>query len=353
MRKPSTLLVLSFLFYLSAFSQPVDVITNLNGPTAMQMVGTDLYFLENDTHPGVLSKIDVTAFPPTRTIVTSIGQHDVIGLIIDGTDAYISSLYGKKIMIVDLTDSIPTPVDLITNLDYPVGMAKKGNYLYFTEYISDKIIQADLSGPTPVLTTLVSGLADPYGLILAGNDLYCAEYTSGRILKLDLTQPFPTPTNVVTGLNGPVRFALEENDLYITQFNGDEIVKIDITAPTPTTPTYVTDGVFSGCGMAIFSNELYFAQFNFDRISKVSITTVGHDELSHENPITVFPNPTSEYVRFSHLEQPTSVTLLDEQGKQVKQAKLKPDGLLELSELPTGIYLIELEDIGTFKVLKK
>lgn len=79
-------------------------------------------------------------------------------------------------------------------------------------------------------------------------------------------------------------------------------------------------------------------------------------ELELSEKITVFPNPTTATVYFQ-----TSTDLTDEKisvynlsGQLVSEKKITADNALDLTELSTGVYLIQFTNkkINSFKIIK-
>ena len=82
---------------------------------------------------------------------------------------------------------------------------------------------------------------------------------------------------------------------------------------------------------------------------------VTHLELSEK--ITVYPNPTTATVYFQ-----TDTNLVDEKisifnlsGQLISQKQITDDNALDLSELSTGVYLIQFtnKNINSFKIIKR
>ena len=82
---------------------------------------------------------------------------------------------------------------------------------------------------------------------------------------------------------------------------------------------------------------------------------VTHLELSEK--ITVYPNPTTASIYFQ-----TDTNLVDEKisifnlsGQLISQKQITDDNALDLSELSTGVYLIQFtnKNINSFKIIKR
>lgn len=80
-------------------------------------------------------------------------------------------------------------------------------------------------------------------------------------------------------------------------------------------------------------------------------------QLELSEKITVFPNPTMASIYFK-----TETNLLDERvsvfnvsGQLISQKQITADNALDLSELASGLYLIQFENknINSFKIIKR
>lgn len=88
----------------------------------------------------------------------------------------------------------------------------------------------------------------------------------------------------------------------------------------------------------------------------ILVQTLEVPQLELSNTITVYPNPTTATVYFQ-----TETNLVDENvsvfnlsGQLVSEKKITADNALDLSELSTGVYLIQFtnKNIHSFKIIK-
>ena len=90
------------------------------------------------------------------------------------------------------------------------------------------------------------------------------------------------------------------------------------------------------------------------------ISSVGIKETALNISLSVFPNPTSDYLTLKvedYNNEALSYSLLDEQGKLVLNEQItKQDNKLVMSTLARGIYFINVlqanKKIQTFKIIK-
>ena len=69
-----------------------------------------------------------------------------------GNDLYFGEFRADKISKINITDTIPTPTDVITGLDKPSNLVFNGNDLYVTSYLENdgKIVKIDVAATNPV-----------------------------------------------------------------------------------------------------------------------------------------------------------------------------------------------------------
>lgn len=81
---------------------------------------------------------------------------------------------------------------------------------------------------------------------------------------------------------------------------------------------------------------------------------VQHLELSEK--ITVFPNPTTSTIYFQTetILSDEKVSIFNLSGQLISQKQITADNALDLSDLSTGIYLIQFtnKNINSFKIIK-
>lgn len=119
-------------------------------------------------------------------------------------------------------------------------------------------------------------------------------------------------------------------------------------------------------------NQIYnFTINDFDNDGDLDLATIGYQDhtlkwLENDlivlgiddnsiNQISIYPNPTSDKLHFKGpFTQDFNVSVFDVLGKKVKNATLKTNNPLDVSQLHNGIYFIRFEDYNTtFKFIKE
>ncbi len=161
-------------------------------------------------------------------------------------------------------------IDVVTGLNRPKRMLIIGNDLYFSE--STEVFKIDITDSSPVPVSVVSGLVSANGLAMDGNILYIAEFDLGRISKIDVSDPSATLETFVSGLGMPNFLKISENFLYYSDNLGTSLARIDLTSPTPSPEVIFQPTVRSNpSGMAFQGNILYFAQNVANSVSKMAL----------------------------------------------------------------------------------
>ena len=135
---------------------------------------------------GILYKMDLTVNPPVANpILTALNGPGEILLV--GNDLYITQFGGEKVSKIDITDPNPTAVDVVVGLGGPFNLLLNGDFIYVTEFSGGAIKRFNYNDANPVATLVTAGVVTPNGLAINGTDLFISERTPGKISKFDLT----------------------------------------------------------------------------------------------------------------------------------------------------------------------
>jgi hypothetical protein len=344
--KKIQILAIFFLISISNLNaQLTDVITLSSFPQGLSLNGNDLYI----AGPGLnVIKIDITESSPSQTNVVTAQLQTARYIAISGNELYISENAGSKISKINITESSPTPTDVITGLIGPWGLLIDGNDLYIGR--DNKISKIDITNSSPTATDVVTGLIGPYNFALNGNDLYVAEIWGGKISKIDLNSSFPTPLDIVTGLNQPIDIEFYGNELYIAE--DDKISKINITDSTPIAIEVVT-GLNSPSGLALDGNDLYVSEYFASKILKIALNELSLNEYSLKKNIKIIPNPTSDYIMISGLNESENYTIYNLLGKELKKGSISDNNKIDIRSFSNGLYILRFNNGRSIKLIKE
>ncbi len=338
----TTILLLSF-FKLNA--QTTDVITNIFQPTSVFVDGNDIYY---GSYFGSLYKADITS-PQNQSII--IATSGVYRTFLYGNDLYVSERLEGKISKIDLTQSSPSPVDVITGLYTPTGIFIQDDILYFVDGTS--ISKIDINDTNPVKTIISNTFNGPTGINMIGNDLYVAEFDANKISKIDVTQSSPSPVDVITGLSNPTEILVVGNDLLVSEFGANRIIQIDLTNSTPVISDLVTN-INNPTGLFLNGNDLYISVYGDNKIVKFSSPTLSTEEYSSgRQKIKIFPNPSTEYIQVSNLTANKNYKIYSILGTEIKSGYISNNDMIDIKSLTNGAYFLKLENVNSIKFLKK
>lgn len=321
--------------------------------------------------------------------VLTTGLADPAGLAISGNTLYIAEAFGAdKISKIDISSPSPTKTDVVTGLSGPDGLAISGNTLYIAELDADKISKIDISSITPIVETVITGVLEPTGIVIDGDYLYIAEYNAQKISKLNLTTL--VKTDYLTGISGPTGLVISNNILYFSDFDTNVISKVDLTAAVPAA-TQIGSGFDEPAFLNLVGSELYIADFgsgklskmnttnlavsdvatnlggvyglvnngeflflsqrDTNKISKISLPNLSTTNFDIENQVSIYPNPTSNYLTLKNVLINSNITISDFNGRIVKQfIYQKPT--IDLQSLEKGIYFLTVNKNKKIKFIK-
>lgn len=321
--------------------------------------------------------------------VLTTGLSDPAGIAISGNTLYIAESFGaNKISKIDISSASPTKIDVVTGLSGPDGLAISGNTLYIAEINADKISKIDISSATPTVETVITGVLEPTGIVVNGNNLYIAEYNAGKISKLDLTTLIKT--DYITNISGPTGLVINNNTLYFSDFDTNIVSKVDLTATVPVvtqvsggfvepaflnlvgTELYVAEygsGVLSKInttnsvvtnvasnlggvyGLVSNSTNLFLSQRDTNKISKISFSNLSTTNFDIENQVSIYPNPSSNYLNLKNVLKNSKITISDLNGRIIKEFTYQKT-TIDIQSLEKGIYFLTINNDKTLKFIK-
>jgi hypothetical protein len=338
--------------------EATEVVSGVNYSSGMAVHGNILY-VSNGYAPKI-SKVDLTSNPP---VVTDFITEEFFpnGLLVHGNDLYISEyndndMDDNRILKVDLTAATPEATEVVGGLANLELMAIHGNDLYVSQIGASNIVKIDLTAETPTVIEVVS-VDQPAGLAVYGNELYISSNigissSSDKIVKIDLTAESPALTNVAF-VEDPNGLAIYENELYITSDN--KIVKIDLTAETPVLAEVLTTGLENSYELVVVGDILYISDFSESgKVLKLDLTTLSVADIPNElSNLGISPNPASDFLQVSGIKAMEKYAIYNVLGAKIQEGTLNDEKQIDLKKVPTGMYLLELENTKTIKFVKE
>lgn len=81
--------------------------------------------------------------------------------------------------------------------------------------------------------------------------------------------------------------------------------------------------------------------------------TLSINELDEDVSMSLYPNPTSNYLSFSNLKISKACTVYDTLGKIILTTDIEPSQQLDVTALKSGMYFVKIEGAETMKFVKK
>ncbi|MEL1255162.1 T9SS type A sorting domain-containing protein [Flavobacterium sp. DGU38] len=329
---------------LSAPNSPVvDVVTGLTYPTGLKVVGNELYFLQRNN-----------------------------AVIAPGSG---------KLSKINASLANPTVVDLYSGLMYPIEIDANGTNVYVSEAFIDsnedlinmQISLINLSG-APIKTVLNNQFYSIDDFEFKDNFLYVTEWSGAEvngatnILKLDVTTG--TPTAAIAYYNdAPGDFfykgEIYNNYIYLNRDSSPQVIKrIDLNSATPTASLAVSGFDFNGNNpdigemIADGNNNLYFFGDYYNGTTttyllyKANLNSLATQDFEKSPKVALYPNPTSDFISFSNLEDSSEYQIISIDGKVVKTGNTNADEKINISHFTTGVYTARL-GYKSFKFVKK
>ena len=108
---------------------------------------------------------------------------------------------------------------------------------------------------------------------------------------------------------------------------------------------------FQGQETLIINTQGSTVEINIDDIRKIEFVDVtGTKEFQTDAPF-FYPNPVKKTLIISNIEDGQTVSIYSLEGHLIRQFQAKSNELIDLGDLPSGMYILNLGD-KNFKLLK-
>lgn len=359
--KKNYILLFAFILSYSINAQTTTILSGLSQQEGeFELLGNDLYIVQKEFNKVV--KIDISQSNPTAIDVIT-GLKDPVDIAIINGFAYISETYESdltttasigKIRKYDLSTSNPSATDVLTNLNGPWHMEAVGNDLHFLELNitnlntfnrNSRISKINVTNSSPTINTYISNLGtDIFEFIINNNDIYISKEGntgSGKILKGNISST-NTPVDFLTGaFTGPRGMTVENNELYFSDLNFD-LAKIDLSSSPASASNILTLANTTISDMDFDnSGNLYLMDRENGEILKVDNSTFSVTELS-KDLYSIYPNPTKENININLLNNNRLIKLTISNVFGQTIVSTKLK-TINISELSSGIYILNIE----------
>jgi sugar lactone lactonase YvrE len=202
--------------------------TNLNSPTRLKLNDDYLYATESSSNFGEISRAYIGGTTQTQMqSYYSLGLVTPIGMDINNGNLYIGD-YGNYAIKKVNTSVSPFQTSLLTN-NLATDIIVDGTLFYYTNPNYGNVLVYDLINPSPTPIDIVTGIAHPSSLLLHNNILYISDSSEGKIYRINPYGSSTIPELIVSGLNEPQSMVIYNDELYVAESNANRIVKINLT----------------------------------------------------------------------------------------------------------------------------
>ncbi|WP_411896231.1 T9SS type A sorting domain-containing protein [Winogradskyella sp. A2] len=353
-----TLLITSF--YLQA--QVTDFVTGLTNEPNRLIIDNDVIYVIGVSAPGEIIEIDLANSTPSGNVIfTTPNGFGIGGIFKDGDIIYISRYDDSTGVSSLISFNINTPsstTTIVSNLGFVSTIEKINNDLYFTDEDltngGTELKKVDISNP--IIETVVSGLTNPQDMEYNGNDLYIGDRDAGGgtgiIYSVDISAGTPTLNSFISNVNA--RGVYVYNDFLYFSDSGN-IKKAPFSNPSNITteaidndgnPEFLRDVVISG-------TNLYMPQETSGKIvTKEDLTLSINNFNSQLLNLSIYNNQNEVYINGLSNEN-RNVKIFSLTGSKVlERISNSNNNSIDISNLTNGIYLLNIDNIKTFKFVK-
>ncbi len=269
---------------------------------------------------------DFTGDPPIYDVITLMFGYGVVG------DASSNSTF----LIDDIEQVVNPNPPLTTNL--PIDFEGIVSTHYFSDF--------DGAGSTVIANPQVnsSNLSDSVakmirngGQIWAGSKILLGsniDFTTDKFISMKVYTEAPIGTPVKLKLEGPG--AAVEVDQLTTVTGQWETLNFDFTGQPNIFNSLVFMFDFGNVGDGGASST-----FLFDDIEQTNGSTIGLSEKVSNREITIFPNPTKDFISIHSKILPDAIIILDVLGNTILESEINTKKI-DVRHLNSGVYFIEV-----------
>ncbi len=82
-------------------------------------------------------------------------------------------------------------------------------------------------------------------------------------------------------------------------------------------------------------------------------SSVGINEMDRQNAISIYPNPSNDFIQIMELTKNLSYSIYNMLGKEVGNGAVSSDEKIDIQHLPNGLFFIKISDGKTMKFIKE
>lgn len=338
------LFILFVQFSTCLFAQIEDVVTGIFDANRIYLDGSNLFF-SNGGRIDVVDLIDEST--PTVSLFHD-GFSLAGGMAIYNDEFYVAEFGQGRIVKFSLNEVNPEIIEVTNSGVSPNVIIVHNDFLYYSDTNGGSIYKYNLNGGSNESELLVSGYTGVIGLATKDDFLYFSVSINGGIIyKIDLLDPDANPIALVAG-DHPLGIKIYEDILYVADqdfdlifsfdTNEEPVQNIDILLP-------FIDNIEDPRDIAIYGS--YFYVLEPDRLLRIPLSdlniNLGINEFEEQNTVSIYPNPTTQYIQLTNIETQEEFIIYDVNGREVLKGVYEPNTQINVNNLESGLYYIKLK----------
>lgn len=355
-----------------------DYVAGVVDATYLTMNGTDMYVLGSTN----IYKIDTTVSNPTPTIIyTTQSDFFLVNFTTNGSLLYVvlenyivatDTFVGGKIISLDLNNLSNPTQDIYTTGEYISSITNNGTTVYITaetptnppnfEPFTTHLDEIDASSPNPTAQVIVNNVTNTSvirGSVFDNNTIYFSSSDDEQILTIDVSQSNPTVGILLNNSAFSRGIFKSNNELYIS--NGNSINKLDVTNPSAGLTVIAVNDTYQDTNdgntffanfrdVALVGNTVYATLQNQGRVVQAIDMTLSTNNIEVINDFSIYPNPTKGLIEIQSSIAVKNVSIYNSTGRLIRQFNTSR---IDISNLETGLYLVEIKTIKDEIITKK
>lgn len=352
--KKYALIICFYFIGNTVFSQITELVTGMTDPGRMVLSSTHLYYTDDDNVYRLALSI-----PNAEPELLASGMGNPNGLALNGDALYIAEFDANQVSRMDLSPA-NFEVTRYATANKPNFLHWHGSSLYVSSNTTTSRYVGRYDDPNASTnSTLLAAVAAPsttfipFGLAVYNDTtLYIANAGTNSIDVIDPSTNDITPELFLSGFDKPMGIRIYKNILYIAENDGGTISTIDLTSTKPVR-TEISSSINDPIDIEVNDMGIFIMQENPNRIILIK-NTLGLNEFE-TTALTVYPNPSSDYLNMGHIPNTTEFIIYDSLGQMVNKGLVEPhtNSKIRIKDLTAGIYFLHLKNNTPIKFIKK
>lgn len=235
----------------------------------------------------------------------------------------------------------PSATNLLDELELDVN----NNHMYLLDVNGDHLTRYNLDGSNSTLIYSYTGgtqYPSDFTTDLANNLIYhiSRDFTAGEIFTTDLLGNSKTVLTTFTAgaslLYVDIELDVENNHMYLLSTNGDLLDRYNLDGSNKTTI------------------QSYPGSFPKDIvIFKVDSTLSLNDSKVFNETLSLYPNPSSDFIQIMNIESKLSYTIYNALGAEIEKGSITSEDQIDVRGFVNGLYFITFENGTALQFIKK